>query len=63
MRTSELHTVLEQPGSATEVMYTLLAEAQPIVLAGERLLAAEAMQLLIRLDRELIEARAEWNQD
>ena len=41
----------------------LLAEAQPIVLHGERLLAAQAMLLLIRIDSELREARAQWNQD
>ncbi|HET8670996.1 MAG TPA: hypothetical protein VFM05_10330 [Candidatus Saccharimonadales bacterium] len=33
------------------------------VLSGERLLAAQALQLLIRLDRELREARADWDQD
>lgn len=33
------------------------------VLAGERLLAAQALQLLMRLDSELIEARADWNHD
>jgi len=33
------------------------------VLSGERLLAAQALQLLMRLDRELTEARADWNQD
>lgn len=33
------------------------------VLTGERLLAAQALQLLMRLDRELREARADWNQD
>jgi hypothetical protein len=32
-------------------------------LSGERFLAAQALQLLMRLDRELREARAEWNQD
>ena len=41
----------------------LLAEAQPIVLTDVRLLAAEAMLLLIRLDRDILEARAQWNQD
>lgn len=35
----------------------------PSVLVGERLLAAQAMQLLMKLDRELREARADWNQD
>jgi hypothetical protein len=33
------------------------------VLSGERLLAAQALQLLMRLDRELRESRADWNQD
>jgi len=34
-----------------------------LVLSGERLLAGQALQLLMRLDRELREARADWNQD
>ena len=33
------------------------------VLPGERLLVAQALQLLVRLDLELREARADWNQD
>jgi hypothetical protein len=41
----------------------LLAEAQPMVLQGERLLVAQAMRLLIRIDRELREVRSDWNQD
>jgi hypothetical protein len=40
-----------------------LVETHPIVLTGERLLAAEAMQLLMRIDRDILEARAQWNQD
>ena len=40
-----------------------MAEAELPFLTGERLLAAEAMWLLIRLDRDLREARAQWNQD
>lgn len=40
-----------------------LAETQPSVLTGERLLAAEAMQLLMRVDHDILEARAQWNQD
>ena len=40
-----------------------LTETQPIVLTGERLLAAEAMYLLMRVDREILEARGQWNQD
>ena len=35
----------------------------PLVLPRERLLAAQALQLLMRLDRELRDARADWNQD
>src|SRR5687768_11218216 len=38
-------------------------ETQPIVLTGERLLATEAMQLLMRVDRDILEARAQWNHD
>jgi hypothetical protein len=33
------------------------------VVAGERLLASQALQLLMRLDQQLKEARADWNQD
>src|SRR5688500_3103578 len=40
-----------------------LAETQPIVFTGERLLAAEAMRLLMRVDHDILEARAQWNQD
>jgi hypothetical protein len=32
-------------------------------LSVERLLAVQALQLLMRLDRDLREARADWNQD
>jgi hypothetical protein len=32
-------------------------------LSGERLLARHALQLLVRLDQALREARADWNQD
>ena len=32
-------------------------------LSGERLLASQALQLLMRMDHELREARADWNQD
>ncbi len=46
-----------------ESMSSLVAQAELPVLTGERLLAAEAMWLLIRLDRDLREARAQWNQD
>jgi len=41
----------------------LYAQARPIVLTGERLLAAQGLRLLMRLDSELREARVQWNQD
>ena len=34
-----------------------------LVLSREHLLAAQALRLLMSLDRELREARADWNQD
>jgi hypothetical protein len=40
-----------------------LLEADSVVLTGNRLLTLEAMHLLISLDRDLREARAQWNQD
>ncbi len=46
-----------------ESMSSLVAEAELPVLTGELLLTAEAMRLLIRLDRDILEARAQWNQD
>ena len=33
------------------------------VLSGKRLLAAQALQLLIRVDHALRESRADWNED
>lgn len=42
---------------------SLTAEVEPITLKVERFLAAQAMELLLRLDSELLEARAQWNQD
>ncbi len=38
-------------------------KAAPIVPVGERLLAAQAMRLLMCLDRDLRESRAQFNQD
>jgi len=39
------------------------SDADSVVLTGSRLLTFEAMHLLISLDRDLREARAQWNQD
>jgi hypothetical protein len=50
------------PSLAPELVLDF-AESQPIVLTGEQLLAVEAIQLLMRVDREILEARAQWNQD
>ena len=47
------------PGGVDE----LAAEVRSFVLVGERLLAAQAMRLLMGLDREMAEARAQVNHD
>src|SRR5689334_9724996 len=39
------------------------SDADSVVLIGSRLLTFEAGHLLISLDRDLREARAQWNQD
>ena len=36
---------------------------KPTGLVSERLLAGQAMELLMRLDKDLREARAQWNHD
>jgi hypothetical protein len=41
----------------------VMPDADSVVLTGVRLLTYEAMHLLISLDRDLREARAQWNQD
>ena len=40
-----------------------LQDADSVVLTESRLLTFEAMHLLISLDRDLRDARAQWNQD
>lgn len=50
-------------GLSPEGFSVLLTEARLAAFTGERLLAAQAMRLLMRLDRQLLEARAQWNQD
>ena len=44
-------------------VYPLVTTAPRPVLKPDRKLAFEAMTLLMRLDHELREARADWNQD
>ena len=46
-----------------QVSGAFLPDADSVVLTGSRLLTFEAMHLLISLDRDLREARAQWNQD
>jgi len=59
-----LDSLTQEPASASPERFSaLLAEARPTVLTVEQLLTAQAMRLLIRLDSELLEARAQWNQD
>lgn len=47
------------PGGLDE----LAAEVRPFLLLGEKFLGAQAMRLLMRVDREMAEARAQVNQD
>jgi len=44
-------------------LYPLVTTSPQLLLKPDRKLAYEAMTLLLRLDRELREARADWNQD
>ena len=54
---------MQEPASAQANSRALLGGADSVVLTGSRLLTFEAMHLLISLDRDLREARAQWNQD
>ena len=49
--------------SAQTASGAFLPDADSVVLTGSRLLTFEAMHLLISLDRDLREARAQWNHD
>jgi hypothetical protein len=53
---------MQEPASARASSH-VLPDADSVVLTGGRLLTYEAMHLLILLDRDLREARAQWNQD
>jgi hypothetical protein len=44
-------------------LYPMVTTSPRPHLKADRLLAVEAMTLLMRLDRELRKARADWNQD
>ena len=53
---------MQEPASVRASSH-VLPDADSVVLTGGRLLTFEAMHLLISLDRDLREARAQWNQD
>jgi len=52
-----------QPALVKESSREFLPDGNSVVLIGDRLLTFEAMHLLISIDRNLREARAQWNQD
>lgn len=54
---------MQEPASVQDRSRMFLPDADSVVLTGSRLLTFEAMHLLISLDRDLREARAQWNQD
>ena len=54
---------MQEPPSVRASSHVFLPDADAFVLTGGRLLTYEAMHLLILLDRDLREARAQWNQD
>jgi hypothetical protein len=54
--------VTTSTGSVGDVS-SFTAESLPVAFVGDRLLAFQSLQLLMRLDRELLKARAQWNQD
>ena len=53
---------MQEPASVRASSH-VLPDADSVVLTEGRLLTFEAMHLLISLDRDLREARAQWNQD
>src|SRR5215217_4415021 len=53
----------QQPALVPDSLRVFSPVGDSVVLSGGRLLAFEAMHLLISLDRDLCEARAQWNQD
>ena len=61
-------TVLEaersrRPEGGFDEEELLASDARATAWTADRTLAYEAMRLLLRLDGELLEARAQWNQD
>lgn len=54
---------VQELASLRESSCVFLSDGDSVELTGDRLLTFEAMHLLISLDRDLREARAQWNQD
>ena len=54
---------VQEPALVRESSCVFLRDSDSVELTGDRLLTFEAMHLLISLDRDLREARAQWNQD
>ena len=54
---------VQEPPLVRERSCVFLRDGGSVELTGDRLLTFEAMHLLISLDRDLREARAQWNQD
>jgi hypothetical protein len=54
---------VQESASVRESPRLFLPDGDSVELTGDRLLTFEAMHLLISLDRDLREARAQWNQD
>jgi len=54
---------MPEPASVQESSREFLPDGNSVGLIGDRLLSFEAMHLLISLDRDLREARAQRNQD
>ena len=54
---------VQEPALVREGSCVFLRDGDSVELTGDRLLTFEAMHLLISLDRDLREARAQWNQD
>ena len=54
---------VQASASVRESSRVIWPDGDSFELTGDRLLTFEAMHLLISLDRDLREARAQWNQD
>ena len=68
MSTSPHATIVIEPTASTAEPCVLDSQTFPegvpiIILTGDRLLVAQAMSLLIRLDQDLRQARVQFNQD